>query len=102
MPYDGKNFETKPDLSLASLLRFCESKPADEGYCYTDTGECLIAQYFRSINFPFIRLSAGRYRDIDHNLKPLPDEFERIALTSPRTFGGAASRIRTLLASRAA
>ena len=81
MLYDKRwDAKTKTDpLSLDSLIAWLEKQPADAKYCYSDTGACLLAQYFAAIGFEGILVGA---RDFDHNgiyNIPLPRHFNRIA-----------------------
>lgn len=99
MPFDGKTFtETKPDLSLESLLRFCESKPARAVYCYRDSGRCLMAQFHDEMGSKYMPPGLP----IDRRLDTPDQTLERIAVCNPHTFGAAADRIRRLLRERAA
>ena len=94
MLYDPKwEQKTKADpLSLASLIAWLERHPADETYCYMDSGECLAAQYNQSIGRVYqtpnpIRTYFGRSFDA---------HLERIALEYPRNFGAALERARAI------
>lgn len=89
--------------SLEGLLRFCESKPADEVYCWADDGECLLFQYGQYVGMDYSSVNAelgrlvGKYSAI--NGQP-SFELTSIPLSLPRTFGAAADRCRALLAER--
>jgi hypothetical protein len=94
--------ETKPDVfSLESLIAWLEKQPAQETYCYSSNGDCLLAQYFTGMGFVGVHVGGG---DFDHegaiNVK-FPAILGDVAYYHPRTFGAALSRARAALDSSA-
>lgn len=90
----GTKTETKADpLSLDSLIAWLEKQRAGAVYCYEDHGQCLAAQYNRSIDRDYSAPLCGwpptAEDDFDYRL-------EWIALQKPRTFGAALERARKL------
>jgi hypothetical protein len=89
--------EVKSDpFSLESLIAWLEKQPEDKTYCYTDTGQCLLSQYFLSNGFE--NVAVGPY-DFDHGSdfqykEKLPPSFNEIAQGRPRQFGSALDRAR--------
>jgi hypothetical protein len=98
--------EPKHDpFTLESLVAWLKMMPADEVYCYTDNGRCLLSQYFSemfgrpvSVNWRDWRFEESRQR------QPLPKRFDDIAvgegLSDGWTFGAALTRARAALASQ--
>lgn len=81
----------------AGLIRWLESKPRDEVYCWADYGHCLFAQFGEALG-----LGTG-YRAYCE-VGGLPEwslwAYECIAITSPHTFGAALERTQALAASK--
>jgi len=77
--------QTKPDaLSLAGLVAWLETKPADEKYDFTDCrGKCLYGQYMASHGFGWEEASSFRANVYMH-----------VAYQYPWTFGAALERAR--------
>jgi hypothetical protein len=87
-------------FSLPALIAWMKTKPADEVYCYEDNGDCLIGQYLQYIGIKEVRIGGSYWRDnalyptdVRH---PLPDGWNNIAVTQPRTFGAALQRAEML------
>lgn len=122
MPFDDttgylkQQEQTADPFSLESLTRWleeqCAAGRADEGYCYTDGGRCLLAQYCKEVGIKYT--SSGLP---PRSVRPtwthwfsgweieLGTEAQLLELAAayaggPRTFGAALSRARALLASR--
>lgn len=108
MLYDkrwDKTTETKADpFSLDTLIAWLEKQPADKVYCYCDTGECLLAQYFTAMGFDRVSMRI-RYFGHGHGdtRVGLPPNFNAIAANSGDyfepisgdfTFGAALDRAR--------
>lgn len=87
---------TTTEPSLEGLLAFCESRPAEDVYCWIDYARCLAHQYNASIGrrYSYVDVHHRRAAEIDYQI-------EAIAQAEPRTFGAAAARCRSLLAGRA-
>lgn len=114
MLYDPKwQSEVKADpFSLESLIAWLEKQPAAKVYCYTDNGDCLLAQYFTAMGFERVEMLT-RIFDHANGTEKLPDFFNDIALDNmasryatdkdrpdDRTFAGALSRAREALTLR--
>ena len=100
MPYDGTNFETRPDVfSLDGLIAWLEKQPAEKKYCYMDTGACLLCQYLVSIGVPFEGVYGTYWDDANNVTHDIPASVAHIPVEYPRTFGAALSRARALRAS---
>jgi hypothetical protein len=87
------------DISLASLIAWLETKPADEGYCYTSTGGCLLAQFLMSKGYCDLCVgSCECYYNVYQEpiALHLPPEFYDISHSHPRTFGAALSRAKAV------
>jgi hypothetical protein len=87
-------------FSLASLIAWLETMPANEPYCYSKNGDCMFAKYFNDHGFLDVWIGG---RDFRHSgtggkLVPLPDHWPLIAVRSPNTFGAALDRARKALA----
>jgi hypothetical protein len=99
MLYDPKwEQQTKTDpWSMASFIAWLEQKPADEKYCYVETGRCLIAQYLLHLGHEFVSVGpGGRYSlslpiQDDHQA---PKPIWQVAICEPWTFGAALKRAR--------
>lgn len=97
MPRDLSFVETHPDVfSLDGLIAWLETQPPQKEYCYGDTGGCLLARYLRANGFK--RVSIGgwtwAYTTADGCRvdESIPDKFDKIARSKPRTYGAALSR----------
>jgi len=68
-------------LSNEAFAKFCESKPADEGYDWSDEQNCAVAQYARATR---------------QDVESLPLAWEAIAMNGglDQTFGALAFRLR--------
>lgn len=94
--------KTKTDpLTLPALIAWLELQPADETYCYVDTGECLIAQYLNAQGIRISSVSPDHYCDADRVPHPMPLHFDSIANGKDagdlNTFGRALARARAAL-----
>lgn len=92
MLYDPK-WEVKSDpLSLASLIAWLETMPADEKYDYCDPFNCLVGQYLNHHGFLRIGRSAEELRQLGWY-----DIVHHIEESRERTFGAALKRARAAL-----
>jgi hypothetical protein len=76
-----------PDFTVADVLAFVRSKPADEAYVYTDLDNCALAQFVLQAGFDL----HGEER---HALER--GEIGTASSRSPLTFGALASRLEAL------
>lgn len=77
----------KPAISREAFLQFCESKPADEVFEYTDRENCAVAQYAKSLGLKsFGNSGADGVSLYDLDLFTL--------FSNARTFGALARRLR--------
>ena len=106
-----KNFmpmpvETRPDaLSLDGLISWLETKPADDAYCYIDTGHCLIGQYTRErLGFEDVTVGSLRFIGLKGDglgrYYSMPPHWNNVAAHFPHTFGAALERARAYKASQ--
>lgn len=103
MLYDKRWDEPKvkaDPFSLESLIAWLEKQPGATEYCYSDTGHCLLAQYFEAAGFEQALLGSETisWGNADIEVK-LPLHFNEIAQGSGgiRTFGAALERARKTL-----
>jgi hypothetical protein len=101
MLYDPQWGQRRDPFSLASLIAWLERKEPLEAYCYSSTGECLLARYFSERGFTRVIMAASYFyhfprADGLYETAPLPPHFNDIAKGSVRTFGAALARARTL------
>lgn len=104
MLYDPKwekQAETKVDpYALASLIAWMESHRPSEGYCFYETGECLIARYFAHA-LGFAVTTGYRTWGAGDKQGPIPDGWvSRIAEPEPHTFGAARARAAALASAK--
>lgn len=88
-----------------SLIDWLEKQPPEEIYDYCDTGNCLLARYYRSVGFtnalvtPYSVILDGDHLD---ESKRLPEGWNEIAFgmtgSRSRTFAAALQRARNVLA----
>jgi hypothetical protein len=95
MPQTTVPQETEP--SLEGLLRFCESRPADEEYGWLEPDSCLIGQYLKHLG----QFKWGIYGQTTQALGLDKGEGLYVHYAHPHTFGAAASRCRAYLHERA-
>ena len=87
----------KPAISREAFLQFCESKPADEVYDYTDPFNCAFCQYLKSVGYKRPAVNPHDWRPDrlhDSNRRDLPAGVDQAALRSSHTFGALATRLR--------
>ena len=99
MLWDPKK-DTKPAVdpfSVAGLVAWLETQPADGEYCYEDGGRCLIAKYIIAIGYR--RPNIGGYSMSADGLpsRKMPFGWEDISCIEPHTFGAALQRARSYL-----
>jgi hypothetical protein len=101
MLYDPKWEHLSDPFSLTSLVAWLERQDPREGYCYSSTGECLLARYFRERGFNRVIMAADFFyhwprHDALYEVTALPPRFNDVAKGKVRTFGAALSRAREL------
>ena len=99
MLYDPKWEKTKTKaapFSLSSLIAWLEQKPADETYCYEDTGGCLLHKYFTPCGFTNVLVGGMSlvHGSQWQHYKRISAAMQDIPLEHPRTFGAALERAR--------
>jgi hypothetical protein len=100
MLYDPKwerPTEPKTDpLTLPALTAWLETQPADQSYCFLDTGYCLIGRFLRAQGYACASVGGSYYRS-KHGGDRIPfshPAIEDIAAKNPHTFGAALARAR--------
>ena len=101
MLYDPKWEKRRDPFSLVSLIAWLEGQNPLEEYCYSSTGECLLARYFTHRGFNKVIMAAGFFYhwprpDALYDMTPLPPHFNDIAKGKVRTFGAALNRARAV------
>jgi hypothetical protein len=101
MLYDPKWETNKDPFSLAGLIAWLERQDPDGAYCYSATGECLLARYFRERGFNRVIMAAEFFyhwprANARYEMTRLPRHFNDVAKGKVRTFGAALSRAREL------
>jgi len=103
MLYDPK-WERKCDpFSLESLIAWLKRQDLLEEYCYSSTGECLLARYFTEQGFGKVIMAARFFYHWpqpggSYEVTQLPPHFNDIARGKTRTFGAALERARAISA----
>ena len=87
-------FEMRNPLTLEAFAAWCETKPADEVYCYTDSGHCAFAQYLSWLGFVEPSVGSRTYSDGDGPAHALPAGLDSAVRGEPRTYGALAARLR--------
>lgn len=83
------------EFSREHVIAWLETQPADGAYCYTDTGECLIAKYLTFLGHTRVSVGAlGCYNSDRISRTQAPRFLYEAAVQSPRTFGAALDRVR--------
>ena len=97
MLYNPK-WEVKADpLANSSLIAWLESWPDGEVYPYHSPWECMLTQYFAAAyGTANIRVFCNSFV-VEGRSRNLPEGWDWIADTEPRTFGGALKRARRLM-----
>ena len=101
MLYDPRWEANNNPFSLVSLIAWLERQDADGTYCYSATGECLLARYFRERGFNRVIMAAEFFyhwprADALYEVTALPRHFNDVAKGKIRTFGAALLRAREL------
>jgi hypothetical protein len=101
MLFDPKWEEKNNPFSVASLIAWLERQDPDRAYCYSSTGECLLARYFRERGFNRVIMAADFFYhwprvDALYEVTPLPPHFNDVAKGKIRTFGAALLRAREI------
>jgi hypothetical protein len=77
------------DFTIADVLAWARTKPADEAYDYFNCRECALAQFSRHIGLPTFnprRSEMEQYKNLGEHL-----------IAEPKTFGALAGRLAALL-----
>ncbi|MDE2373620.1 MAG: hypothetical protein KGL96_05280 [Hyphomicrobiales bacterium] len=103
MLYDPKWKRRLDPFSLASLIAWLEAQDPAAEYCYSNTGECLLARYFAARGFNKVIMAARFFYHFPracaaYDIAFLPPHFNDIAKGAVRTFGAALARARALAA----
>jgi hypothetical protein len=101
MLYDPQWGQRNDPFSLASLVAWLERQDPNEDYCYSSTGECLLARYFSARGFSKVIMAANYFYHFPrsgslYETAALPPRFNAIARGKLRTFGAALTRAREL------
>jgi hypothetical protein len=101
MLYDPQWGQRNDPFSLASLIAWLERQDPLEQYCYSSTGECLLARYFSERGFTKVIMAARHFYHFPHSdslyeTTPLPPHFNDIAKGKVRSYGAALTRARGL------
>lgn len=81
--------------TVEHFIAWLETKPADEDYCYSNYGGCLIFQY--GLDHGGTKRTAYEY---GLDIVPAAIVTRSVASSKPHTFGAAKDRARKLLAER--
>jgi hypothetical protein len=106
MLFDPKWQLRHDPFSVASLIAWLERRNPLDDYCYSSTGECLLARYFAECGFNNVIMAAHFFYHFPHRggayeTMPLPPHFNDIAKGKVRTFGAALKRARAIEAALA-
>ncbi len=101
MLYDPKWEQRTNAFSLTSLIAWLQRQDPVEEYCYSSTGECLLARYFSESGFNKVIMAARFFYhfpnfDARYETVTLPGHFNDVAKGKVRTFGAALQRARAL------
>ena len=101
MLYDPKWEKRQDPFSLSSLIMWLEQQDCAGAYCYSSTGECLLARYFRERGFNRVIMAAEFFYhwprpDAVYEVTRLPRYFNDVAKGKVRTYGAALARAREL------
>jgi hypothetical protein len=101
MLYDPKWQIRNDPFALASLIAWLERQDPLAEYCYSSTGECLLARYFAARGFNKVIMAAGFFYHwprptAAYEVTNLTPHFNDIAKGKVRTFGAALARAREL------
>jgi len=101
MLYDPRWEQRNDPFSLPGLIAWLERQDPFAEYCYSSTGECLLARYFSERGFARVIMAANHFyhfprSDGLYQTAPLPPHFNDIAKGKVRTFGAALMRAREL------
>jgi len=93
---DWEKTHIKADpFSLESLIAWAEKQPTDKEYDFW-CNECYLGQYFEDHGFKINMIGTGTVTFSDSTCRELPRHFNRIAQTTPHTFGAALERARKI------
>jgi hypothetical protein len=96
---------TADPFKRSTLVAWLERKNPDELYCYIDSQNCVLCQYFAAHGYQDIQMNAGGFYSRGNKFTPLPPHFDNIASGAWRdltdknhlTFGAALKRARAAL-----
>ena len=99
MLYDPQWGQKHDPFSLPGLIAWLERQDPLKEYCYSSTGECLLARYFRERGFAKVIMAASYFYHFPRSQSryetvPLPPHFNDIAKGKLRTYGAALARAR--------
>lgn len=99
MPSDGdiRDYTVETEPSLEGLLRFCESRPADEEYSYTNSRRCPLGRYHQSIGREYQPVFVPIAVFLNPRSGSLCEQMEGAACHGKRTYGALANRVRKLM-----
>ncbi len=82
---------TADPFERSTLIAWLAGKPAHLEYCFYNSGECMLQQYFSAQGFRQVSMGReGFWHEGGHSY--LPDGFDAIAKAEPHTFGAALMR----------
>lgn len=79
------------------FLTFCRSKPADEGYDYSDTDSCALCQFLRMAGYPVFTVGGTFWFDDNHVKHPIPEPLRGLLHDGERNFSALADRLEAAL-----
>jgi hypothetical protein len=85
MAMDGEKIMSAAEFTIADVLAWARTKPADERYDYMNSCDCALAQFSRHIGLPIFnprRSEMERYQNLGKHL-----------IAEPQTFGALANRL---------
>lgn len=81
-------------LTLEAFADWCEKQPPETAYNYSNSKECAVTTYLKSLGLPCLSSAMGYWRDYDRVKHDLNGNFDHSASPLPRTFGALAQRLR--------
>ena len=100
MLYDPKWEANKDPFSLAGLIAWLERQDPDRAYCYSSTGECLLARYFRERGFNRVIMAAEFFSPLAAGRRGVRGDAAAAALQRRRQGQGAHLRRRAIARAR--
>jgi hypothetical protein len=95
--WDGKTEQKADPFSLASLIAWLEHQASHTSYSYAEPQDCLLCRYFIAMGFNDVGVNPAvvHWNDFEDE-RPLPQGWDRLALSAPWTYGAALKRARAL------